>query len=480
MNNINIREDQGTEFKQSWRDEPLQWICGFANAQGGTIYIGVADDGRVVGLHDAKRLMEDIPNKVSMSMGILVDVNLHSLEGCEYISITVKPSQSPVGCKGKFYYRSGATNQELSGIALQDFLLKKNNLSWDSLPVNGSSIADIDTESVDYFVRRGIHYGRVPASTLGLPTEHILRNLNLIADDGQMTGAAILLFGRNPQKWFVGAVFRIGRFHTSETDIIFQDEIEGNLIHMPDAVLDRLKSKYLKSYIRFEGMQRIEELEVPEEAMREILCNSIVHREYRGVHTQMKVYDNSMRIWNAGVLIDGMTVESLRRLHNSCPRNKLIAKVFYLAGYIENWGRGIEKVDNGFRSAGLAVPQYEESCGGVVTIIPRRNQMEGTVSGNDSEGTQKNVAVNVAEELTERQKEILEIMSSDVAVNVAVNTKFLAEHMGVNRKTIQRDLSVLQQNSLIRWEGSAKTGHWEVISLSLYLNTTSNASIPKR
>ena len=464
MEGLNIQENQNTEFKLSWRDEFLQWICGFANAQGGTLYIGVADDGSVVGVRDAKKLMEDIPNKVSMSMGILVDVNLHSAGDAEYLSIAVKPSQAPVGCKGKFYYRSGATNQELSGIALQDFLLKKSNLTWDALPIAGTSLADIEPDSVDYFVRRGINYGRVPASTLGLPTEHILRNLNLIADDGQMTGAAILLFGRNPQKWFAGAEFRIGRFHSSETDIIFQDEIEGNLIHTPDAVLDMLKSKYLKSYIRFQGMQRIEELEVPEEAMREILCNSIVHREYRGVHTQMKVYDNSMRIWNAGVLIDGMTVESLRQLHNSCPRNKLIAKVFYLAGYIENWGRGIEKVDNGFKAAGLAEPQYEESCGGVVTIIPRRNQMEGAVSGNGSKSTQKNVAVNVAEELTERQKEMLEIMSSDVAVNVAVNTKFLAEHMGVNRKTIQRDLSVLQQNSLIRWEGSAKTGHREVIT----------------
>ena len=87
---------------------------------------------------------------------------------------------------------------------------------------------------------------------------------------------------------------------------------------------------------------------------------------------------------------DGMTVESLRQLHNSCPRNKLIAKVFHLAGYIENWGRGIEKVDYGFKAAGLAEPQYEESCGGVVTIIPRRNQMEGSAKTGHWEIIAKN------------------------------------------------------------------------------------------
>ena len=81
------KESQNIEFKESWRDEYLKWICGFANAQGGTLYIGIADNGEVCGLQDAKRLMEDIPNKVRDLLGILVDVNLKAEDGTEYLEI---------------------------------------------------------------------------------------------------------------------------------------------------------------------------------------------------------------------------------------------------------------------------------------------------------------------------------------------------------------------------------------------------------
>jgi len=72
-----MSEDQNIEFKESWRDEYLKWICGFANAQGGKIYIGKDDDGKVIGLKDGEKLMEDIPNKVKDILGIMVDVDLH-------------------------------------------------------------------------------------------------------------------------------------------------------------------------------------------------------------------------------------------------------------------------------------------------------------------------------------------------------------------------------------------------------------------
>ena len=70
-----MNEDQNIEYKQSWRDEYLKWICGFANATGGKIYIGIDDNGQVVGVEDAKKLMEDIPNKIVNFLGIVADVN---------------------------------------------------------------------------------------------------------------------------------------------------------------------------------------------------------------------------------------------------------------------------------------------------------------------------------------------------------------------------------------------------------------------
>ena len=118
-------ESQNVEYKQSWKDEYLKWICGFANAQGGTIYIGIDDNGKVVGVDDAKKLMEDIPNKIVNYLGIVNDVDLLNKDGKAYIRITVIPSNTPISYHGKLYYRSGSTLQELSGTAAQNFLLRK-------------------------------------------------------------------------------------------------------------------------------------------------------------------------------------------------------------------------------------------------------------------------------------------------------------------------------------------------------------------
>lgn len=77
------KESQNIEWKESWRDEYLKWICGFANAQGGKIYIGKNDNGIVTGIKDAKKLLEDIPNKISNFLGIIADVNLYTEDGLD-------------------------------------------------------------------------------------------------------------------------------------------------------------------------------------------------------------------------------------------------------------------------------------------------------------------------------------------------------------------------------------------------------------
>ena len=101
-----MSEDQNIEFKESWRDEYLKWICGFANANGGKIVIDKNDDGDIIGLTDAKKLMEDIPNKVRDILGILIDVNLHKTKNGEFIEIFVEPYPYPINYKGQYHYRS--------------------------------------------------------------------------------------------------------------------------------------------------------------------------------------------------------------------------------------------------------------------------------------------------------------------------------------------------------------------------------------
>lgn len=121
-------EDQNIEYKGYWRDEYLKWICGFANAQGGTVYIGVDDSGKPVGVKNIKKLLDDIPNKIQSELGIIVDVNKIIKNGVACIEIKVGPSSYPVNYHGEYHYRSGSTKQQLQGTVLTQFLMDKTGV----------------------------------------------------------------------------------------------------------------------------------------------------------------------------------------------------------------------------------------------------------------------------------------------------------------------------------------------------------------
>ncbi|MFV0555291.1 MAG: helix-turn-helix domain-containing protein [Mangrovibacterium sp.] len=137
-------EQQNIEYKSSWHDDYLKWICGFANAQGGQIYIGKDDTGEVVGLTDHKRLMEDLPNRIKNNLGITAEVNLLLDEGKHYIEIKVHPYSVPLSLRGRYYYRSGSVMHELTGNSLNEFLLKRSGLTWDEVTEPRASFDDID------------------------------------------------------------------------------------------------------------------------------------------------------------------------------------------------------------------------------------------------------------------------------------------------------------------------------------------------
>ena len=238
-----MSESQNIEYKESWRDEYLKWICGFANAQGGRIYIGIDDNQQVVGVADTKRLMEDIPNKIVNYLDIVADVNLLHKEDKDYIEIAVQPCNLPIAYHGIYHYRSGSTKQELKGAALQQFLLRKMGHSWDDIENERATLDDIDRQAIDFFLRKAVDAGRMPVDSLNETTEKVLSNLNLIGGEGKLRNAALLLFGKNPAKFFTSVQFRIGRFGRDEADLVFQDVVDGNIIQMTDRVIEVLKSK---------------------------------------------------------------------------------------------------------------------------------------------------------------------------------------------------------------------------------------------
>jgi ATP-dependent DNA helicase RecG len=193
-------ESQTIEWKESWRDEYLKWICGFANAQGGKLVIGKNDNGHVVGLSDSKRLLVDIPNKIRDILGIIADVNLRQDDEKEYLEISVDPYPSPVNYRGEYHYRTGSTKQELKGQALDSFLIKKYGLHWDGVPHPHLKIDNLDNRIFSFFVKKGLQTGRLDVSAQSDSIEQILANLKLM-DQHYLKRAAALLFANDPENF---------------------------------------------------------------------------------------------------------------------------------------------------------------------------------------------------------------------------------------------------------------------------------------
>lgn len=356
-------ESQNIEYKSIWKDEYLKWICGFANAQGGTIFIGKDDNGSVVGVNNAKKLLEDLPNKITTVLGIVAEVNLHETEQGDYIEIVVEPQPNPVSCKGEYHYRSGSTKQELKGAALDKFLLGKQGKHWDGVPVPHVTVTDLKQETFDFFRKKGVKSNRISEDVLTDSNELLLNNLKL-TDGDYLKRAAVLLFHPDPEKFVTNAYVKIG-FFESDSDLRFQDEVHGNLFEQVEKTMELLFTKYIKAMISYDDIYRIETFEYPKEAIREALLNAIAHKDYTGATPiQISVYKDKIMIWNYGELPENWTIDTLQKKHSSIPHNPDISNAFFRIGYIEAWGRGIRKMNEQCAAAGLPQPlYYYESSG---------------------------------------------------------------------------------------------------------------------
>jgi ATP-dependent DNA helicase RecG len=361
-------ESQNIEWKESWRDEYLKWICGFANAKGGKIYIGKADNGKVVGLANAKKLLEDIPNKAKDILGVIVDVNLHSTAAGDYLEISIDDYPYPVNYKGQYHYRSGSTKQELKGAALDKFMLQKKGKKWDGVPVPNVSVADLKQETFDSFRKRALKSKRIEEDVLTDSNELLIENLQLNENDF-LKRAAILLFHPKPENFVTGAYVKIG-FFESDSELMYQDEIHGNILEQIEKTMDLLFSKYIKAEITYEGIHRIETYEYPKEAIREALLNAIIHKDYSGnTPIQISVYKDKIMFWNDGQLPENWTIEKLSQKHASKPYNPDIANAVFRCGYIESWGRGTIKIIERCVEAGLPKPSYKYETSGLWVIF---------------------------------------------------------------------------------------------------------------
>ena len=449
---VNI-ESQNIEFKEAWRDEYQKWICGFANAQGGTLYIGLCDNGEVQGVQEAKKLMEDIPNKVRDMMGILVEVNLKEKDEKQYIEIVTEAYPYPVSFRGKYYQRRGATNQELKGAALDRFMLRKQGKTWDGVPVPYLKAEDLDNATFDLFRKYAKRSGRMEEADLTDDNYGLLEKLRLY-EGRYLKRAAALLFHSDPEKYVTGAFVKIGFFREG-MDLVYQDEVHGNLFQQIVKLMDLLCTKYMKAIITYEGIQRIETLPMPREALREALLNACINKDYAEPSPiQIRVYENKLEIINGGVLPEGWTVETLLSSHRSMPYNPDIANTFFRAGEIEAWGRGIERIITACNNDGFSTPEFRYDASGIWTTFNFEYPERATTRNNDPETTRK----RPRNEQQKQEHVILELIKE----NPYIQRKELVRYLGIHESSVKRRLDSLQEKGIIKHVGPNKGGYWEV------------------
>jgi len=439
-----MSENQNTEWKSTWRDEYIKWVCGFANAKGGVLEIGKDDKGNVVGINNGKKLLEDIPNQVRDILGIMVDVDLHQENGKEWLSIEVEPYPYPINYKGVFHYRSGSTKQELRGAALSQFLLQKQGLSWDGVPVPNINVDALDDKAFAYFKKQAKENKRVLETDLNVERKELLEKLRLL-ENGLLKRAALLLFHDDPERFLTGAYVKIGYFK-SDHDLRFQDEINGNLFQQVEKTMELLLTKYLIAGISYKGIHRAETYPYPEAALREAVINAIAHKDYgSGNPIQISVYDDKIIFWNAGTLPENWTVARLKEKHPSVPFNPDVARTFFRAGLIEAWGRGTLKIVAECEQHGIPEPAFKyDPPGFLVEFQSDLEKMSEKMSEKTSEKT---------------SEKILALIKEDAKITIAQ----LSEKIGVTERTVERNLKKLQKEKLLERIGGAKGGHWELI-----------------
>ncbi len=274
--------------------------------------------------------------------------------------------------------------------------------------------------------------------------EQLLDNLQLI-ENVLLKRATILLFHPKPEKFVTGSYIKIGFFETN-TDLRFHDEVHGNLFEQVEKTIELLFTKYIKAMISYDGIYRIETFEYPKEAVREALLNAVAHKDYAsGYPIQISVYTDKLMIWNEGTLPDNWTVERLLTKHPSKPYNPDIANAFFRSGYVEAWGRGIEKITTQCVEAGLPTPIFNVEGNDFWTIFRKDRYNEQSL---------RELGLN------ERQiKAVLYVKEKGKITN-----KEYQELNSVAKPTATRDLAELVEKfSIFKNTGKGAGSYYEII-----------------
>lgn len=368
----NHSESETLELKESFDKQALETIGAFANSAGGTILIGVRDDGHVTGITIGNTTLEEWAQKMQAKIQprFLPSITRHQHNGRTVVAISVERSNSLICVEGRYIKRVGRTNQIMSPDETKQRLLASGSETWDNRIEEKATLADLDGRAIDQFIAKVNKVGRRPVPE-DEEQRSILAKLGLMVN-AKPTRAAILLFGNAPKQFYSSAFVKAGRFK-SATTIVDDKEFSGTLFEQIEDAMSWFKSR-LETRLIIGGpgslVEREEVWQYPLPALKEAIANAVCHRNYQSlVATTIRLYDDHLEIWNPGTLPSDLQPEDLLRHHISHAPNRLIAEAFYNTGIIERWGTGTVRMAELLDEQGLPAPQFDVSTKNVFKVM---------------------------------------------------------------------------------------------------------------
>ncbi|MBK7098436.1 MAG: putative DNA binding domain-containing protein [Sphingobacteriales bacterium] len=390
----------------------------FANTKGGVVCIGVSDIGVINGVQIGKETIQKWVNeiKVKTAPSIIPDVEIFEEKGKQVVCIQVNEFPiKPLSFKGRYYKRIDNSNHQLSVSEVADLHLKTINSSWDYYIDPNHSLEHISLDKVNQFLRK---IEQRTDTEISYSSLEFLSKMEILRE-GKLTFGGYLLFvsGYCP----ISDV-QIGRFK-SDITIIDSLSLNTDLFSEVDDIIAFIKKHLMVEYIITGEPQRTERFDYPLDAIREIVINMVVHRDYRDSSASIiKMFDNRIEFYNPGKLFGGITIaDLLSGNYTSKSRNKLIAKTFKEIGLIERYGSGIHRIQKICEDYGVAPPVFEEIADGFkVTLFNEKL--------NITEQVTEQVAEQVVEQVPEQVARILIVLEQEMRI------KELMEKVGIKHR----------------------------------------------
>lgn len=353
-------EGKTLEFKRdlSSPTKPLRTVVAFANSAGGRLVIGVNDDGSVSGVEDPLAEEERITSLITdrISPQLVPGIDLVTLGEATALVVDVPLStrrphfMKDQGPESGVYVRLGSSTRQADPALVADLERNARGVAFEDLPEPRASLEDLDLVGLSEL--RGRQTGVDDLLALGLA----------IKQGGEVvpTNAGILAACHDPTRFLPSAWVQCGRLRgPNGTDIFDQTEVHGPMPRAVDKVMEFLLKHAYKTAV-FGEVKRRDVYSIPVEAIREVVVNALVHANYaeRGTPIRVGFYDDRIQVDSPGLLLPGMTVESMRRA--SRLRNPSLARIFREAGIMEQWGTGVQRVFEQVEEAGLPEPSVEE------------------------------------------------------------------------------------------------------------------------